>query len=248
MMQRVTNQTWNWAAVLGVAAMAAAAIVGPASDDVRAQNRRVDSEVRRASDAAAAFSDIVSSARPSIPAAILEKAEGIAVFPQQPRITRRRGQGPNTLRTARNLDVRGRGILSVRGDAGRWSVPAFLQLAGGSFPTDGDLVLVMMTRRGVENVMRHRFDVDEAAVVPGPLAGDTQAPTEAQQRAEIFAYSRASGALAGISLGGTIVQPDEHANQRFYGKYLTTSAAVTQASAPEAVVAWRAALEKHTTR
>lgn len=248
MSQHVTNEIRNWMAVLGAAAIAAAVFVGPASGDLRAQNRRIDAEAKRASDAAAAFAEIVSSAQPSIPAAILEKAEGIAVFPEQPRITRRRGQGPNTLRTARMLDVRGRGILSVRGDAGKWSAPAFLQLAGGSFPIDGDVVLVMMTRSGVESVMRHRFEVDEAAVAPGPLAGNAQAQTEAQQRAEIFAYSRSRGSLTGISLNGTTVQPDVHANQRFYGRVLTTSTAVTQATAPDAVVAWRTALEKHTTR
>ncbi len=247
MKQRVTNQIRNWAAVLG-AVVAAAVIVGPASDDLRAQNRRIDAEAKRASDAAAAFARIVSSAKRSIPEAVLEKAEGIAVFPQQPRITRRRGQGPNTLRTMRMLDVRGRGILSVRGEADRWSPPAFLELAGGTVSMDGDLVLVMMTRRGVEQVMRYRFEVDEAAVAPGPLAGDTQAQTEAQQRADIFAYSRSNDVLAGISLTGTTLQPDFHANQRFYGKRLTTPAAVAQTTAPDAVVAWRAALEKHTSR
>ncbi len=246
MKQRVTTQIRNWASVLGAAAVAAAVIVEPAYD-LRAQNRRIDAEAKRAGDAAAAFSEIVSSAEPSIPPAILEQAEGIAVFPQPPRITRRRGQGPNTLRTLRTLDVRGRGILSVRREAGGWSVPAFLELAGGSFPTDGDLILVMMTRRGVENVMRYRFEVDEVAVAPGPLAGDGQAQTEVQ-RAEIFAYSRSRGMLTGIALSGTTVQPDAEANQRFYGKELTTPAAVTQATAPDAVVAWRTALEKHTTR
>ncbi len=221
---------------------------GPGSDALRAQNRRIDSDAKRTSDATIAFSEIMSAAQLSIAPAVLENAKGIAVFPGQPPMPRRRGQGPNTLRTTRLLDIRGRGILSVRGEGGNWSAPAFLELKGGSFPQDADLVLVIVHQRGLENVMRFEFEIDEeAAVAPGPLAGDLQPWTFVQQHADIFSYSRSRGVLSGVSLDGSAVQPDTPANQRFYGKFLTTSAAVAQTSGPEPVAAWRAALEKHIT-
>jgi lipid-binding SYLF domain-containing protein len=87
-----------------------------------------------------------------------------------------------------------------------------------------------------------------ATVAPGPVTGDTQAWTDQQRSAEIVAYSRARGALTGLSLGAGILQGDTIAHQRFYGKELTTAAAVAQTSAREPVPAWQEALAKHTSR
>src|ERR671918_308301 len=80
------------------------------ADTVEAQNRRVDADAQRINDATAAFVEIVSMPDQGIPRAVLEKAEGVIIFPRAIDLPRRRGQGPNTLRTARQLDIRNRGI------------------------------------------------------------------------------------------------------------------------------------------
>jgi hypothetical protein len=44
------------------------------------------------------------------------------------------------------------------------------------------------------------------------------------------------------------VQGDTFAHQRFYGKPLTTAAAIEQTDSRDPLPAWNAALEKHTGR
>jgi lipid-binding SYLF domain-containing protein len=228
-------------------------IVGAAglrpADAVRAQERRVDPDVQRINDAIEVFSNIVSLKDKTIPRAVLEKAEGMVVFPQLPRIPSRRGQGPNTRRIERMRQVSGRGIVSARQESGTWSPPGFITLTGGSIPYDADLVLVIMNRRGLDNVMRHEFAIGaDAAVVPGPVGTEGSAWTEEQQRADIFSYSQYRGAVAGIPLVGTTVEQDMIANQRFYGKKLTTARAIAQTEGPEPVAAWRKVLQQHASR
>jgi lipid-binding SYLF domain-containing protein len=53
--------------------------------------------------------------------------------------------------------------------------------------------------------------------------------------------------FAGVTINGSTIRQDQDANQRFYGKRLTTRQVVFdgQAGAPDAVGEWRAALAKY---
>jgi SH3 domain-containing YSC84-like protein 1 len=219
------------------------------TDTVEAQDSRVDADAIRISDATTVLAEIAAMPAKGIPRSVLEKAEGIVIFPRAVNIPRRRGQGPNTLRTARMLDIRNRGIFSVRNEKGLWSPPAFLTIAGGTAPEDADLVLVVVNRSGLDNVTRHEFNVGEVPIVaPGPIGNDMKSWTDAQRNADILSYSRGRGGLTGISLTGSIVRGDTIAHQRFYGKPLTTAAAIAQTDSRDPLPAWHAALEKHTSR
>jgi lipid-binding SYLF domain-containing protein len=210
----------------------------------QAPGRRVDSDANRLAAATAVVSDITSAAK-SIPRAVLDKAEGVAVFPEMERVPERRGVGPNTRRSARLTAVDGRGVLSVRGEGGTWSPPASVTIKGDSVPDTGDLVLIIVNRRALETVMRPDFTIGpNTAIAPGPTSADVQTWTEAQRRAEIFGYARTAGVLDGMALTDGQVQPDMIANQRFYGKSLTTTAAVAQTSGPDAIAPWRETLQK----
>lgn len=219
------------------------------ADTVEAQNRRVDADTKRISDATSALVQIASMHDKGIPGTVLEKAEGIIVFPRGVVLPRRRGQGPNTLKSARLLDIRSRGIFSARTEKGGWSAPAFLTLAGGTAPEDADLVVVVVNRSGLDNVTSHEFDIGATPIVAaGPVGNDRQAWTDAQRSADILTYSLLRGSVTGVLLTGSIVQGDTIAHQRFYGKPLTTAAAIAQTDLPDPVPAWHAALEKHTER
>ena len=230
----------------GVLMVAVGVIGGPPVNSLRAQEGTQKSEeAQRISTATSAFSEVMSAGDKAIPRAILEKAEAIAVFRRLDRRPSQRGQGPNTLKAAATLATRGLGILSVRGNGGTWSPPAFLTLRGGSRET-ADLVLVVMNKRGLENVMRRQFPIDaEAAIAGGPVGSDAQPSTEVQRSADILGYSRSRGVLTGDILKGSMLMQDIDANRRFYGKPLTSKQVVAQASAPEPVATWRATLEKY---
>jgi SH3 domain-containing YSC84-like protein 1 len=231
------------------AVVVALIFVGGVLDTVEAQDRRRDADVERISEAIAVLGDVAVMPDKGIPRAVLEKAEGIAIFPRPLDLPRRRGQGPNTLRTARMLDVRTRGIFSVRDEKGMWSPPAFLAISGGTAPDDADLMLVVVNRSGLDNLMAYQFHLGEPPIVaPGPIGNNPKAWTDAQRNADILAYSRARGTVSGISLTGSIVRGDTIAHRRFYGKPFTTAAAIAQKDSREPVPSWRAELEKHTAR
>lgn len=199
-------------------------------------------EAERIQEAATAFDEIMAAPDKAVPKWVLERAEAIAVF-------------PSTLKGGLLVGAhRGKGIISVRDrKSGTWSAPAFLTLTGGSIGAQIggqaiDLVLVVMNRRGVENLLKNQFKIGaDASVAAGPVGRDAEASTDILLRAEILSYSRTRGLFAGVTLKGSAVRADRDANQRFYGQRYSTREIVLDrlGGAPDPVVTWRDALAKH---
>ena len=198
-------------------------------------------ELRRITEAAAVLDEIMAAGDSAIPGAILEKAQGIAVFPSL---------------IKGGLFVggqRGHGILSVRDASGAWSAPAFLTITGGSVGAQFglqaiDLVLVINDRRGLEQLVKNQFKLGaEAGIAAGPVGREATAQTDIQLRAKILGYSRARGLFAGVTLNGSTVREDRDANERFYGTGFRTGQIVFDGlgGAPDPVAAWRDTLVKH---
>jgi lipid-binding SYLF domain-containing protein len=124
----------------------------------------------------------------------------------------------------------GRGVISGRTETTRaWTAPAFMTLTGGSIGAQigaqaVDVVLVVLSRRGLQNLVSNEFKIGaDAGVAAGPVGREASAGTDVQMRAEILSYSRARGLFAGINLNGSSIRGDDDANMRFYGKPLRTA-------------------------
>ena len=201
-------------------------------------------EARRLRDSIAILDEVMAARDNSIPQSILDKAQGIAVF-------------PSTVKAGFIFGgMRGRGILSARRD-GTWTAPIFMTLTGGSFGLQiggqaTDVVLVIMNERGVETLVRSQFKLGaDAWVAAGPVGRDAQAGTDLQMRAEILSYSRARGLFAGLSINGSTVRADDDAIERFYGTRLDPVQVVLNkatVTAPAPVPDWIAALTRHAPR
>jgi SH3 domain-containing YSC84-like protein 1 len=200
-------------------------------------------EVKRVRMAAEAFQEIMQAPDNAIPQAILDKAEGIAVF-------------PNVIKLAIGFGgERGKGVLSVRDRrTGTWSAPAFLTLTGGSWGAQiggqsADIVLVIMNRRGLESLMKSEFKIGgEAEASAGPVGRRAAASTDAAMHAQMLSYSRSRGLFAGVSLSGASVHEDIDANDALYGRRLhTEEIALHNATrrAPQVVAVWRDTLDKY---
>lgn len=199
-------------------------------------------EARRVADATTALDEIMAASDQSIPRTILEKAEGIAVF-------------PSLIKGGILVGGQhGRGILSARDrKKGGWSSPAFLTITGGSIGAQFgaqaiDLVLVINNQRGLEQLVKNQFKVGaDAAVAAGPVGRDASASTDIQMRAQILSYSRARGLFAGVTLNGSTIRQDRDANERYYGTAYRTGQIVFDrlGGAPEPSAAWKATLAKH---
>ena len=200
-------------------------------------------EARRITEALRVLSEIMDAGDQSVPRAIMQKAEGIAVFPSL---------------IKGGLIVggqRGRGILSAKDPrTGAWSTPAFLTITGGSFGAQigaqaVDLILVVQNRRGLEQLVGNQFKIGaDASVAAGPVGRDASASTDIQMRAQILSYSRTRGLFAGVTLNGSTIRQDRDANDRLYGMGYRTGQIVFDGlgGTPAPVSEWTAALGDYT--
>jgi lipid-binding SYLF domain-containing protein len=217
--------------------IAAAAIVTP----VFAQ-KGPEGEVKRVTEATTVIDEIMGAADKSIPRSVMEKAEGIAVFPS----LLKGGVGVG--------GERGHGVLSVRDKKnGGWSSPAFLTITGGSIGVQlglqaVDLVLIINDQKGLEQLVKNQFKLGaDVGAAAGPVGREAAASTDIQMRAQMFSYSRSRGLFAGVTLNGATIRQDRDANERFYGTAFRTGQIVFDGlgGSPEPSTNWKATLAKY---
>lgn len=222
--------------------MLATVVIGTTPLVLRAQAEQAE----RIRNAAIVLDEIMNAADQAVPAGVFEKAEAVAVF-------------PSTIKGGFVLAAhRGKGVISVRDRSkGGWSPPAFLTVTGGSIGAQigaqsVDLILIVMNRRGLENLLRNQFKIGaDGSVTAGPVGRSAEAATDVQMRAEILSYSRARGLFAGVSLNGAAIRQDTDANEAFYGEPHRTRAVVLDGRAKatahaEDVDTWLKALTRYT--
>jgi len=75
-----------------------------------------------------------------------------------------------------------------------------------------------MNDRGASSLLHSKVKLGgDVSAAAGPKGRDAAADTDAYMRAELLSYSRARGVFAGVSLEGSTLRPDSHANRRIYG-------------------------------
>ncbi len=171
----------------------------------------------RVARAIAVIKDLASMKEEGIPARLLEKAEGLAIF-------------PGVVKAAWGIGGQyGRGIVMVRRKDGQWGNPLFIDLIGGSFGWQigvqkADLVLVFKNREGVENIASNKITLGaDMSVSAGPVGRSAEASTDLEMEAEIYSYSKSKGLFAGISIKGGTLRVNQEANAGFYGASLNPS-------------------------
>ena len=218
-----------------------AILVALATLGINAQD--AEDEIKRLTNAATVLDEIMGAADKAVPRSVMEKAEGIAVFPSL--IKAGLGIGGQ----------RGHGVLSVRNKNGGWSNPAFLTITGGSIGAQFgvqaiDLVLVINNQRGLEQLVKNQFKIGaDAGVAAGPVGREASASTDIQLRAQILSDSRSRGLFAGVTLNGSTINQDRDANERFYKVGYRTGQIVFDGMGTAidlaAVDTWKATLTKY---
>jgi len=145
----------------------------------------------------------------SIPAALLERAHGVAVIPSLVRggffIGGRRG----------------RGVVSVRRPDGEWSNPAFITLTSGNFGLQfgaewSDVVLIFANEQSIKHMQTGKFTFGgDATAIAGPLG--KRATAAITGKAEVYIYTRSRGLYAGAAFEGARLDIDEEGDAAFYG-------------------------------
>jgi lipid-binding SYLF domain-containing protein len=117
----------------------------------------------------------------------------------------------------------GQGVVTCRTRDGKWSAPAFIRMAGGSFGFQiggqgTDLVLVAVNDRGMQDLLKNKFKIGaDASAAAGPVGRSSNASTDWKLNAELLSYSRSKGLFAGIDLDGTSVSQNLDDTNTFYG-------------------------------
>lgn len=121
----------------------------------------------------------------------------------------------------------GSAVLLVRGARG-WSDPAFYTIGSASFglqigAQESELILFIMSDRALNAVMQDRFKIGaNAAISVVTLGSSVEGATTANVGADIIAWASSSGAYAGITLNGSLIEPRPAANAAYYGRSVTT--------------------------
>lgn len=202
------------------------------------------SEETRADNAVRVLTEIMQAPDKGIPEDLLRKAEAVVVVPDLVKAGFVLGGS------------RGKGLMAVRAPDGTWTNPSFVTMTGGSIGFQAgvqgiDVVLVFRTRRGADSVVNGKFTLGaDASVAAGPVGRSASALTDAQLKAEIYAWSRSRGLFAGIALDGSVLAIDHEANQAVYGADMTPRRIFAGAveNVPGPVVVFRDALEEHTAK
>jgi lipid-binding SYLF domain-containing protein len=167
-------------------------------------------DVSRIDRSAAVFQEITATPDHGIPNSLLQRAKCIGIIPGQKKLAL--GFGGQY----------GKGLVTCR-NGSQWSAPLFITIGGGSWGlqiggSSTDVVMVFLNRNGVTSLLSNKFRVGAgASAAAGPVGRSAAAQTDAALHAEILTYSRSRGAFAGVSLNGSVVQPDDSGNTAMYG-------------------------------
>ena len=157
----------------------------------------------------------------SIPPTMLNKAEGVAIF-------------PNMIKGGFILGVNyGKGVLMVRRPDRTWSPPVMVTMGGGSVGfqagvQSADIVLIFATPRSLQGIMNGQKVTlgADASIALGPVGRLANAGTDAKLGAEIYSYARSRGLFLGVSLGGADLSVDHNADAMLYSRFGVTPADV----------------------
>lgn len=167
-------------------------------------------DLARIQSATEVFQDIVNTPESSVPLSIIQSAACIAIIPGEKHFAFVVG------------GKYGKGLVTCRLEHG-WSAPAFVMISGGTFGfqiggSSTDLILIFRSRDGLNKLLSDKFKIGaDATAAAGPVGRHVAAATDLELHAEILTYSRSRGIFAGISLDGSVFQPDEDGDVAIYG-------------------------------
>lgn len=172
----------------------------PSVESVPPTAQRPSPESVLVTDSRIILDEIMAIPVKGIPANLLQKAEGLAFFPQM-------------VKGGFIVGIqRGNGVLVVKNEKGLWEYPRFVTLTGGSLGFQAgvqtaDVILVFCSRRSVESALAGKFTIGvDASVSAGPVGRQTSAATDYQLSAEIYSYSRSRGLFLGASIDGSVME------------------------------------------
>ena len=175
------------------------------------ENRKQQSEGRKeVREASKVLREIMRVPDKAIPRELLEKAEGIGVF-------------PGVVKAGFIIGGRGGdGVVARRTPQG-WSAPVFYNIGGASFGAQigaqkTDYIMLFMNEGALRDLLDDKLEFEgNLSFAAGPIGRTVGAGTNLTADAGILIYSRSKGLFAGATIGGAVLTADNSINNAFYG-------------------------------
>jgi lipid-binding SYLF domain-containing protein len=124
--------------------------------------------------------------------------------------------------------VHASGLFLVRDEeSNRWSEPAFYRAVGGSVGFQigmarSEALVLVMTDRGKQSLLSSTLVFGPGLTVAiGPLGGSISGGVSSSLAVDFVTYASSKGAMASLTLGGTVVAVRDEAHALYYGKSVT---------------------------
>lgn len=148
-----------------------------------------------------------------IPKDLLQRCRGIAIF-------------PGVLNFGALVGISyGSGVVLRRDEnTGVWSHPVFFNIRQGSLGVQMgaqsiDLILLMMSEKTIQKLLEEKVSLGlDVSVSAGPVGREIGADTNWSLDSGILSYSKTKGLFMGVSLSGSILEPDNKSNEKYHGK------------------------------
>ena len=226
------------------ATLAACLTLGAPALSASQNSRQASDEVELVQKSMEVLRDLTKVPEDGIPRELLERAQGIIVI-------------PSLVKGGFIIGAKhGKGLMSAKNASGAWSAPAIVKMTGGSIGwqigvESVDLVLLVMNRKGIEQMLQDKFTLGgDLSVAAGPVGRSAQAGTNAQANAGILAYSRSKGLFAGATFEGGALHGDEDDNRTLYGREVSLKEIVLEnapnTKAPPIVETWKSTIKSLT--
>ncbi|HXC56059.1 MAG TPA: lipid-binding SYLF domain-containing protein [Rhizomicrobium sp.] len=203
-------------AVLGLAALAAAALAFTPADAKRAPRKPVHHVAlcpvamspgksgRLVSDATRTFYDFQGR----IPQSLLRQAKGIIIV-------------PSLVKVGFIIGGQGGDAVLLRRIGKVWTYPAFYSLGSPSIGlqagiSSAQIVLVLMTDRAVAAVRQERFRLGTEAGLAILMAGGNDG--DSSYHGDIIGWARAAGAYVGLTVNDSTLEQKPEMNAEYYGR------------------------------
>ena len=184
---------------------------------------KLDRKIRSAVEV---YKELLNTPDRKVPERLLRECRCVAVVPR-------------VIKAALGVGGRhGTGVVSCRDESGAWSPPSFISLSGASIgfqigAQSTDFVLFFMSERGTRSLLKSRVTLGaDASVAAGPVGRTVEASTDIKLDAEIYAYARAKGLFAGVSLEGSVLDAADRKNRKYYGREVKPAAILFEHKVP----------------
>jgi lipid-binding SYLF domain-containing protein len=159
-----------------------------------------------------ALNHVMNDFENGIPQSLIDKSEGIMIFPGEWKVAAGayNGQG-------------GRGIAMIRGEDGYWSNPFIVSIGTGNlgFQTGmqaSDIVLLIQDKNDIMKIEKTFITLGgDVEVAAGPVNKGLSYSNDIKFGSDIYSYYRNNGIFTGVSLNGGILSYHEKISESRYG-------------------------------